>query len=148
MSFVKVIVYDTNVQPVKKASFELLGSVSADKFKELAAKYGDPQHSAVALPTETGVELAEGPLKKLRENDGCGNPFKQTDGTTKAKEYRDKPASEENFGICMFEGSTLGPVLAKVSAPGFETGYFLTMSFVGCEHRASFTLRRREDKAH
>jgi hypothetical protein len=143
MSFVKVIVYDTNAQPIKESSFELLGSVSADKFKELSAKYGDPQHSAVALPTETGVELANGPLTKLSGKDGCGNAFKQTDGTTTAKEYRNQPASKENFGICMSEGGTLGPVLAKVSAPGFETGYFLTESFVGCGHRASFTLRRR-----
>ena len=140
MSFVKVIVYDPNAQPIKESSFELLGSVSADKFKELSAKYGDPQHSAVALPTETGVELANGPLRKLSEKDGCGNSFKQTDVTTSAK---DQPTSKENFGICMVEGRTLGPVLAKVSAPGFETGYFLTESFVGCGHRASFTLRRR-----
>lgn len=146
-SFVKVLVFDTKNEPVTGSSFELLGKVPAEKFKELSAEYSQPNHSAVALPTNVGVELSKSKLEPLNTSDACGNPIeKQTDGTTKMREYRTGAPSTEHYGICMSEGSSLGPVLVRISAPGFETGYAITESFYGCGRRASFTLLKSGEK--
>ena len=135
-------VYDSAGKPISNVTFEMLGSVPTDeKFKELSQKYGEENYRYnFELPTAEGEALAKSKLGQLSDKDKCGKPFQKMISAGPADE------KDPKFGVCMFEGGSLGEVLIKLSAPGFVTAYYLNNAFRGCGTRAGYTLYRKGEK--
>lgn len=140
MSFVAVSVFDKDNKPVAGSTIELLGKLSEDQYKPLAAEFiAADSYGAFGIPAKNALGLID-LLTKLPEADDVGNPLKQIAGVTTVKRGRDGEASHDNFGFALREGHSFGPVLVKLSALGFDPSYFVSSRFYGCNKFERFTL--------
>lgn len=142
MSFVSVAVHDKDKKPVAGSTIELLGKLTEEQYKPLAAEFrAADSYGPFGIPAKNALGLID-LLTKLPDADDVGNPLKQNAGVTAVKRTRDGEASLDNFGFALREGHSFGRVLVKLSAVGFDPSYFVSTRFYGCNEFERFILNK------
>ena len=142
MSFVSVAVHDKEKKPVAGTTIELLGKLTDEQYKPLAAEFrAADNYRQFSVPATKAVDLISS-LTEIANADDLGNPLKQIAGVTAVKRTRGAEPSVDNFGFALREGHSFGRVLVKLSAVGFDPSYFITSNFYGCNKYESFTLNK------
>jgi hypothetical protein len=139
VGFIDVTVVDSEGRSVPRATIELVAEAPAD--------YPSHPYPARELTRQEADEIIGRGRPMSWQKDRCGNPLRQVARSTRVKRLFPRGSQKEfgvtNFGYCTTE--TLATLmLMKVSAPGYQTAYYLGPHLGGCSRDLRIVLIRAE----
>jgi hypothetical protein len=145
-SFAKFLVVDEKDKVIPEVTIELIGELPKSEYQKFKRAKGYKEYGGFnfKLAPSEAEEMLKLIVPIRSGTDFCGNPLKQRKDVTLVKNVdvlSGRQPSAHNFGFCAADGY-LGVNLAKLSAPGYQTEYYLGSYLRGCLDSYSFTLTR------
>ena len=136
-----VKVLDSKSESIRGAVFEIVAQFPKDEYKDLG--YG----KVIKLSVEDAESVISRDLPmRFTEDIRCGNPLKQYVGVTKVKNKHHPYPNAKDLGFCTSE-VIFAPLLLKVSAPGYETDYYVGNYLGGCGNTYEFIVTKKKSKS-
>jgi len=150
-AFAPIVVADANGKTVSNTTFEIIGILSDEEYMKLLNKsFPDKTYQrflSLKIPEQAVSEMIKQSKPLAFNEDYCGNPLKLRANKTRVKTPKDDveggDGSKKNFGFCKSEVN-FDVYLLKVSAPDYNTAYYMGRFLGGCDRELNFVLNKRK----
>lgn len=150
-AFAPIAVTDANGKIVSNTTVEIIGILSDEEYMKLLSKsFSDQTYQRflnLKIPGQAVSEMIKQSQPLQFNKDFCGNPLKLRANKTRVKTPKDDVeggnGSKKNFGFCKSEVN-FDVYLLKVSAPNYNTAYYMGRILGGCDRELNFVLNERK----
>jgi hypothetical protein len=150
-AFARIAVADVEGKTVSNTTIEIIGTLSDKDYMELLQKsFPDKTYLrflSLEIPEQVVGEMMKQSKSLWLDKDYCGNPLKLRANKTRIKTPKDNVeggnGSKKNFGFCTSEVN-FDVYLLKVSAPGYDTAYYMGRYLGGCDAEHNLVINKRK----